>query len=103
MAQARQSLRSLTPKLPLILVCLALSASTPASAEPRPECRCRAEGQTYALGSVVVLRAPGGATRCVRCVMSANVTSWETVEAGCPLARRSTPAAEVQRATRQSL
>ena len=73
-----------------VLFALLLLPSLAAAGERVP-CRCRANGQTYELGGVALLGTPG-AQRCAVCVMSSNVTSWRTLEKGCPPVAGRTPA-----------
>lgn len=75
----------LTARIDRGVVLAVLLVVAPVTASAAPECLCRASGETYRLGEMALI-GPANRPTCARCVMSANVTSWEVIKDGCPLA-----------------
>ncbi|ADZ70775.1 hypothetical protein SL003B_2350 [Polymorphum gilvum SL003B-26A1] len=57
----------------------------PARAGPEIDCTCRYRGQDFHLGDIVCLKSPDG-PRLAQCSMALNNTSWQFLDAPCPLA-----------------
>lgn len=83
--------------LSCMLLAAAVSAGTLSAFAGPPDARCtcrNSDGAKHALGAVVCLNV-GGQKYLARCEMVLNVTSWQKVQDGCPVAaafgsRRST-------------
>lgn len=63
----------------------ALAALSPFQAIAAPDCLCRAEGRFFDQGEVACIRTATG-MKLAKCGMAQNVTTWNVVADGCPLA-----------------
>ncbi|MCV3737919.1 hypothetical protein OCK02_17080 [Rhizobium sp. TRM96647] len=80
-----------------LLSCMLLGAAVltlpawAAAGPPDARCTCRnRDGSKHALGAVVCLSVDGR-KYLARCEMVLNVTSWQKVQDGCPVAARIGP------------
>ena len=88
-------------RLRVLAILTALVTATAASEPPQPypttephphfHCTCRQrDGSQYELGQITCIRVDGKAYL-ARCEMFQNVTTWQKIQDGCPVARLSTP------------
>lgn len=77
---SQRSLLALFACLGFAVMCLGSTGAAPAGL-----CTCRYAGESYAVGTCVCMKQPGGRTQTTCCGMVLNNTSWEFTGGDCPI------------------